>query len=715
MPDRREYGSLMRGGEQRERIHFLVYQLEDSAVESWELGNREKKGAYYAMTTGVEIAGTLARLGENSSVFPLYHGNLCPDNLVFIPGKDDDESKRVLLKDAWVRHVSKGSLADGPNFATEYSAPAEFDGVTSEGGRNPDSYSLGVLLYQWTTGQLPDRDQIGLGLFESFRDTLPEGVPEMLARVIWECLLPINKMRPGMAVIEQRLSRDPMIDGVFRLPFVRELDVHIEAGYRLFCMRADGFDEVEETFRSLCLEEGHNNKYELYVLSENFGLTRDRSEGDSVIPWNPDLSGPQNAEACLLNLRADGSSRPVVLIKWSVWWLGNTIQSYPYSGLLSFLRECRENPDISPVVVVVDRFFVIPEDIRSAFLDMPHPPLAPLEFVEMTRPYLGETDDEEVWERSLKVAEQIYPCSRSELQETLRLCKVSGAPPEVSARECRERQLESAFQRFPGASRFTPADQLPPPHWIALPDEIEDLVSRLVNQIQMAQTWEGLIASPKLSVSGGPGSGKLSLAKRIAAESNQPLVEIRTEQCLSANLAQSSSQLAEAFALAFTVRGGVIYLSGLDHVFNMEGTSSTYQRTKLRAQAIIREAFQSCPQYCSMILAVRKSPGASAIGGGSVKMPHAMQDDEYRERIISAAFKARGLSQLATNQDLKANLARCSPWLNGLLDGQDDQRRAEKNGMGSAAHIVQWVEEQIINAVTSDNPESMEDVTFWNR
>ncbi len=149
----------------------------------------------------------------------VVHRDIKPSNIFILQDPTLGETVKI-LDFGIAKAISDVSLALGTNLgfvgSTEYASPEQLRGEVLDA--RSDIYSLGMVLYQMLTGQLPlkPETQSFPGWYQvhnfkapqSFQElNLPQPVPPGLAQVILSCLAKDREQRPSsMQVLRERLE-----------------------------------------------------------------------------------------------------------------------------------------------------------------------------------------------------------------------------------------------------------------------------------------------------------------------------------------------------------------------------------------------------------------------------------------------------------------------------------------------------------------------------
>ena len=193
-----------------------------SIVSIYNFGNRQEF-LYVVMEfiPGLSLAATLKRADEQNQVIKLnetlsltaqiadalahahrqglVHGNLRPDNILLkavnLPGRDGAPPLRAVLTDFGLGQPWEGGqwpVADAAGMVP-YLSPEQRLGDDIDG--RADIYSLGVLLYQMTTGNIP---------------FTVKPATEVAAKYEREPLSALNSLRPGVPAIVNKIIKNAL-------------------------------------------------------------------------------------------------------------------------------------------------------------------------------------------------------------------------------------------------------------------------------------------------------------------------------------------------------------------------------------------------------------------------------------------------------------------------------------------------------------------------
>ena len=132
------------------------------------LRHRHPKGTILPLTTAVDyvhqIAGALQYVHDHS----LIHRDLKPENLLI------GATWEILLSDLGIAFIVDGGSSDMETGAfagtVPYSAPEQ---IRNKPRRASDQYSLGIIIYEWLTGECPFQGRVEEIISQHFYDTPP--------------------------------------------------------------------------------------------------------------------------------------------------------------------------------------------------------------------------------------------------------------------------------------------------------------------------------------------------------------------------------------------------------------------------------------------------------------------------------------------------------------------------------------------------------------
>jgi serine/threonine protein kinase len=202
-------------------LHYLTMELVEGTTLSAVLRDQPRLSVKRAVDIASQIClGLEAAHREN-----VVHRDLKPGNVLLEP------TGRVVITDFGVaRTMSDGLLTGDPNIMVgtpAYMAPEQI--TSGEIGAHTDIYSLGLVLYEMLTGQIPFRAETPIGTaFARLKHdpvdpgTLVEHLPAELSALILRCLAREPAKRPGsarelmelLALFRHGRSDSSLVDGL---------------------------------------------------------------------------------------------------------------------------------------------------------------------------------------------------------------------------------------------------------------------------------------------------------------------------------------------------------------------------------------------------------------------------------------------------------------------------------------------------------------------
>lgn len=202
-------------------VHFLTMPL----IPGESLADRLKRVGRVSPEEAVRLAARLARAMQVAHSAGVLHRDLKPANVMLRPPDDDpmimDFGLAVNPVAASPRMTVQGAYIGTP----AYSSPEQLSGEWSTIGAGSDVYSLGVILYQLLTGQLPFskdwhrlRAEIESGSFE-LPSALAPNIPERLDQICRKALNNDPNARfASMAELAEALDRESVVARSVLLP-----------------------------------------------------------------------------------------------------------------------------------------------------------------------------------------------------------------------------------------------------------------------------------------------------------------------------------------------------------------------------------------------------------------------------------------------------------------------------------------------------------------
>jgi serine/threonine-protein kinase len=171
-------------------LHYMVLEFVDGPTLQAELDARSASGERFPLAEVVRILEALTGAIEYAHEHGMIHRDLKPTNIMFTP------NRRVVLTDFGIVR-----LKDAPNYTLTriamgtpaYMAPEQARGEPVD--ERSDIYSLGVMLYELTTGRLPfDADNPVVIMLTLEEDSWPRpttvnpGLPPAVEQVILKAM-----------------------------------------------------------------------------------------------------------------------------------------------------------------------------------------------------------------------------------------------------------------------------------------------------------------------------------------------------------------------------------------------------------------------------------------------------------------------------------------------------------------------------------------------
>ncbi len=165
---------VLDAGEEPDGLLYLVMELADGPTLETERAVHGRIEAARAIDIAWQVAGALAC----AHAAGIVHRDIKPENLMLVRGLDVDGAPAEIVKvcdfgvakaETSAGHTASGALVGSPG----YMSPEQARGEALEA--RSDLYSLGVVLFEITTGRLPFD---GGGLFELLAKQIAEAPPK---------------------------------------------------------------------------------------------------------------------------------------------------------------------------------------------------------------------------------------------------------------------------------------------------------------------------------------------------------------------------------------------------------------------------------------------------------------------------------------------------------------------------------------------------------
>jgi hypothetical protein len=719
IPTRIEAAMLIRQGKKLQRFHIAVYhrpaheKIDDwFTLESAEFAPQSPVHSQVVLQIGTQVSQLLAELHEKE----ILHGNLSRSSIVF---QNIHGIKQVIIKDSWVHHIRQLRRYTGRHHAIPDEKEAD--------KFKYDCWSLGALLFELASGQplFGESESPGQGLKCSLKDTMTGPVPEALDRIVRECLLPAASLRPDARSIANRLALAALAGGTYVSDFGVELDIHIQAGHRLFSILIDDIDELKIVLENLVRRPGGTINYRLYSIEEEKGIV-DGHSGNVIFPWanahainqqqvvfsrqhhlplppfpNPGLVASINSRIIFSQIPSlsetpqgiQDKSISIILVCGSSWWSDAVLASRVF-------KICQAEADTAPVIIIAENFPIqLAPDLHRLFvyLNFPVPSRAALfeqisNFKAKEKLSIPEISED----MAFRLADRFYPCPKREVQFALRMCALRNNVIDERAVYQWEESREERFRSL-GTAVYWPVAKLPDPMFMGLSPIMQDKIEDWMDRIPIAT---------RVLISGPGGCGKTSLAYSLASRIHTPLVQVNANQCLRSLQGESEEALRITLAAAAHLRDCVVLLDDVDQFFGGMDNASSLQETMARMSGIILNWLDGMPMGVIAIITAAQTHVLPAQWRRRMELHLELEtadDMSYRTPVFAAVFRKFALHDLANNNSLMQELARQTHPRNGIpgLRSPVARRSAAtslahlKANLTTPADIEYWVRETI--------------------
>jgi hypothetical protein len=691
IPNRHEFVLWQRGDKAFRHMHILVYDRpasesigQWSTLTSQHFNPNHPEHFMAVLLLGAQISGLVAELHEKQ----ILYGNLDQNSIVFL---EKYGQRHPFLKDAWLRQVRPGRTTEQRYAAPE--EPAQFQG---DSRFKYDSWGLGIILFELATGQpfggvLSAEQEPEV----SIRQVLGGGqqVPEALERVVQQCLLPQEAVRPSADLVARRLLLAFHAGGNYVSEIEQALHERIQAGHRLFAVVTEGIEAIESVVQGLVEHPRPAVQYHLFVATENDGL-RDMRSKRSIVRWVSanelqqifaaearqrglaprlptddevaDLNGGNILDWATTYAPPPGET-PLLLIRGSGWWNHFWSSKTARWRVLKFCQQERQQP----VIVVADHFFsstYADEDAPRAFTLLKFPPLSLSDLFEriLSAPRTDHLAVPPVTaEVAIGLAERLFPITGRAATNALHMCARQYGVIDERMVEIRDQEQAQVFRHF-SAVTYTSPGQLPSLDLVGLPLNLQQQVDHWI----MAQVEES-ITPKRIMISGPSGYGKTLLAKALAQRVRRPVVQIDVGRCLHGRVGESEQALQAALTVAGSLGGAMVLLDDIDRFFGNanSGGANSLASTMARMSSIVLNWLDAMPHSVVAVL-TSKDPSVLPIQWRrrvelqwslDSPAPPDLTDEAslgYRTAIFRGLFRRFNLSELASDYEFMQELAR---------------------------------------------------------
>jgi hypothetical protein len=664
------------------------------------------------------------------------HGNFDPACVVLHQASQTGE-ETVYIKDAWVQGVRPGRCT-----RDLYAAPEEPEQATGPSRLKRDCWGLGVVLYQLATGR--DFEKVDISIREAVGGDA-DRVPEALDRVVRECLAPAASVRPAAEAVARRLRLALEMGGTYVEDIEEAFDLRIRAGQRLFVVRVEDIGEIERVLFGLQSHPRSDIHYHMYTAVEDLGITdqmitdrnaaivqswmtRDQVEAEAGAACTPPEVAARNGLEILKwvnSLKPPPKGRmPVLLIRGMDWWEGRDPKQAVQSWRV--LKQLQREWGY-PVLVVADSVIRTLGEVTDRFALFHFPPPPPSDLFEAvlaaSRRFPGEELEPT---EAAKISDRLFPCSRRELEELVRLCllRKKSIWDVVGLRD------EERARRFDGGVlSYLPAASLPPLDHVGWPPQMEQAVHKWVQVLR-----ESGLGPRRVLVTGPAGYAITFAARALAGSLGVPLIRMELSRCLRAELGASEEVLRRELAAINNLRGIAVMLEGIDGLTFEPGAGGAVAGTMSRIGAILRDWLAAAPQSVIVLMTASR---ADLLPKGWERLFETRLDLEahrldaptedsmkYRISVFGALFRKFSLPELAGDADFLRRIA-VATHPDQDLGGRGSvpapfARLFPELGAGSltvqlrdVSEIESWIVTTILHHTPGDDTDRPKSCEFW--
>lgn len=205
--------------------HGLLY-IQMEFLEGETMGSRLAKVGRLPVETAVRWTRQIASAMAVAHARDIIHRDLKPDNTFVVPDREVEGGERIKILDFGLAKILRTDGVQNQPFSSKYTsmggivgtpaymAPEQFRGEASIAGK-ADVYSLGVMLFEMLTGELPfAADSVGELMLQHLQQEPPDiakkraEVPAQLGKLLVSMLAKEAARRPSMIELEQALATD---------------------------------------------------------------------------------------------------------------------------------------------------------------------------------------------------------------------------------------------------------------------------------------------------------------------------------------------------------------------------------------------------------------------------------------------------------------------------------------------------------------------------
>ena len=332
-------------------------------------------------------------------------------------------------------------------------------------------------------------------------------------------------------------------------------------------------------------------------------------------------------------------------------------------------------------------------------------------------------------EQADDIAQQLYPSSTRELEESLKLCALRYSRIDDHVVEIRNKDRSRHFRSL-GALSYIPPGGLPTFAEFGWPPKIEPDLRRWVEVVN-----SGGIASRRILITGPSGYGKTAAPGSLAHELRLPLFRLDASACLQKNLGESEQMLLASLYTVSRLGRAIVLIDDLDRFNSVAVPTAGSDPTIARMSSILANWIDALPPRMIVIGTLKN---LLTLTGGwqrrfkktvELGLPRLNLDEpdslNYRQAVLAALFRRFRLPNHAANATLLAKLAMMTcPEVRvqrGLPPLADAVARVDLAGvlggfkafLNTGADLETWMAQTLLLHTPRDNLTLPEQGVFW--